>query len=463
MKTNIIFRTDSYKWGHWRQYMPDVRHVYSYLESRNGARFNNTVFFGLQYLLKEYLAGQVVTQQAIDEAERLSGAHLGEGRFNRAGWQHILDKHQGRLPVEIHAVAEGTPVPVSNVQMTVENTDPQVPWLTNYLESILYKVWAPSVVATLSMEIKIMLSWYLEKTADSLDMLPFMLHDFGYRGAASEEAAMVNGAAHLISFLGTDTIPALLFPKRYYGSTSESDGYSVLATEHSIMTSRGEEGEQDVIKYLLGSTPDGILSIVIDSYDYRRFIQYMGETLRLEVDRFLQRCPGNKIVFRPDSGDPVSTSLEVVGLVEKYFGSKLNSKGYRQLNPQTGVLWGDGIQYEGIRNILFNLRNNGYSAANMIFGMGGGLHTSCTRDTQNNAFKCSAQYYGGEYHNIQKKPLDPTKISKTGRFSLVKDPNGKLRTTCKSFRQEDLLIPVFRNGEILREYTWNEIKNNTKS
>jgi hypothetical protein len=200
MQTNIIFITDSYKWGHWRQYLPDTEYVYSYLESRNGAKFNKTVFFGLQYLMKEYLAGQVVTQEAIDEAEKLSRVHLGEGRFNRAGWQYILDKHQGRLPVEIHAVAEGTPVPTSNVQMTVENADSNVPWLTNYLESILYKVWAPSAVATLSMEIKILLSWYLEKTADNLDALPFMLHDFGYRGAASEEAAMVNGAAHLINF-----------------------------------------------------------------------------------------------------------------------------------------------------------------------------------------------------------------------------------------------------------------------
>jgi nicotinamide phosphoribosyltransferase len=462
MQTNIIFRTDSYKWGHWQQYLPDTEYVYSYLESRNGAKFNNTVFFGLQYLLKEYLSGQTVTQEAIDEAEKLSFAHLGGGRFNRSGWQYILDKNQGRLPVEIHAVPEGTPVPVSNVQMTIENTDPRVPWLTNYLESILYKVWAPSVVATLSREIKILLSFYLEKTADSQDMLPFMLHDFGYRGAASEEAAMVNGAAHLINFLGTDTIPALLFPQRYYGDPSGVPGYSVPATEHSIMTSRGEAGEKDVIQYLLGNTPNGILSIVIDSYDYRRFIQYLGETLREDADRFLNRTPGNKIVFRPDSGDPVSTSLEVIELVEKYFGSFVNNKGYRQLHPQTGVLWGDGIQYEGVRNILFNLRNNGYSAANMIFGMGGGLHTSCTRDTQKNAFKCSAQYYGGEYHDVQKRPLDPTKISKTGRFSLVKEINGTFRTVAKNFRREDFLKPVFRNGEILQEYTWDEIKNNAK-
>jgi nicotinamide phosphoribosyltransferase len=196
------------------QYLPNTKRVYSYLESRNGARFNSTVFFGLQYLLKEYIAGQTVTQEAIDEAKTLSLAHLGPGRFNRSGWQYILDKHHGKLPVEICAVAEGTPVPVSNVQMTIENTDPKVPWLTNFLESVLYKVWSPSVVATLSREIKMLIAHYLEKTADSLDMLPFMLHDFGYRGAASEEAAMLNGAAHLISFLGTDTIPALLFPKK---------------------------------------------------------------------------------------------------------------------------------------------------------------------------------------------------------------------------------------------------------
>jgi nicotinamide phosphoribosyltransferase len=442
--------------------LPGTEHVYSYFESRNGAKFNHTVFFGLQYLLKEYLSGQVVTQEAIEEADNLSLAHLGPGRFNREGWQYILDRHQGRLPVEICAVAEGTPVPVSNVQMTIENTDTQVPWLTNYLESILYKVWSPSVVATLSREVKILINHYLEKTADDSTGLPFMLHDFGYRGAASEEAAMINGAAHLINFLGTDTIPALPFVKKYYGSSSDTAGYSVLATEHSIMTSRGESGELEVVKYLLNNTPDGILSLVIDSYDYRRFVQYLGETVREETDGFLKRHPTNKIVFRPDSGDPVSTTLEVVQLVEKYFGSHINTKGYRQFHQQTGVLWGDGIGYEGVRNILFNLKNNGYSAANMIFGMGGGLHTSCTRDTQRNAFKCSAQYYDGEYHDVCKKPLDPTKVSKTGRFSLIKGHNGKIRTVGKNYRQEDLLKPVFRNGEILLEYTWEEVQNNAR-
>jgi nicotinamide phosphoribosyltransferase len=228
------------------------------------------------------------------------------------------------------------------------------------------------------------------------------------------------------------------------------------------MTARGENGEPEIIKYLLRNTPDGILSLVIDSYDYRRFIQYMGESLRHEVDAFLERNPLNKIVFRPDSGDPVSTTLEVVQSIEIYFGSTVNTKGYRQLHTQTGVLWGDGIQYEGVRNILFNLKNNGYSASNVIFGMGGGLHTSCTRDTQRNAFKCSAQYYDGNYHNVFKKPLDPTKISKTGRFSLVREPNGNIRTVCKNYRQEDLLKPVFRNGDILLEYTWDEIKKNAR-
>jgi len=457
---NIIFRTDSYKWGHWRQYLPDTQRVYSYLESRNGAKFNNTVFFGLQYILKKYFEGKVVNQLAINQATQLAEQHLGPERFNTAGWQYILDKHHGMLPILIKAVPEGTPVPVSNVQMTIENTDPEVPWLTNFLESILYKIWAPSVVATLSREIKILIKHYLDITSDNSDGLPFMLHDFGYRGAYAEEAAMVDGAAHLLNFLGTDTVPALLFPQMYYNAPKDyCPGYSVLATEHSIMTARAEAGEIDVIKYLLNNTPDGILSLVIDSYDYRRFIEYLGTFP--DTTAFLGRNPKNKIVFRPDSGDPVSTTLEAVQLVEKYFGSTINTKGYRNLNPQVGVLWGDGIQYDGIRNILFNLKNNGYAASNMIFGMGGGLHTSCNRDTQRNAFKCSAQQYGNAWHDVYKKPLDATKASKHGRLSLILDENGQLKTVKEVVDiTKDVLQPVFRNGEILRDYTWEEVKEN---
>jgi len=462
-KPSIIFRTDSYKWGHWMQYLPNTQNVYSYLESRNGAKFNNTVFFGLQYYLKEYLAGRVLNQLDIQRASKLAEKHLGPGRFNVDGWQYILDKHYGKLPLLIRSVPEGLPIPVSNCQLTVEVTDQKVPWLTNFVESLLMKIWSPSAVATLSREIKILIKHYLEVTSDSVDGLPYMLHDFGYRGDSSEESAEINGAAHLINFRGTDTILSLLFPEDFYNAPKDyCPGESVLATEHSIMTSRLEKGEFDVVRHILNTTPDGILSVVIDSYDYRRFIK---ETAKLpELATWLNRTPTNKIVFRPDSGDPVSTSLDVAGLIAELFGVTLNTKGYRIFNQQTGMLWGDGIQYDGIRNILHALKNNGYAASNIVFGMGGGLHTSCTRDTQRNAFKCSAQCYDNQWHDVYKKPLDPTKASKSGRLSLIQDANGRFMTVPEIIKDknQDLLTPVFKNGEILKEYSWDEICSNAK-
>ncbi len=143
-------RSDSYKLTHWRQYPPGTTEVYSYLESRGG-RFPHTVFFGLQPYLRSYLAGSVVTAEDVEIADRLAAAHFGRpGIFNRAGWMHIVEQHGGRLPVEIRAVAEGTPVPTHNVLMTIRNTDPACYWLTNFLETLLLKVWYPTTVATLS-------------------------------------------------------------------------------------------------------------------------------------------------------------------------------------------------------------------------------------------------------------------------------------------------------------------------
>ena len=264
IENNICLLTDSYKEWHWKGYMPNTKKVYSYLEARNGAKFNKTVFFGLQMILKKYLVGKVVTKEKIDQAEKIIDAHLGKGVFNRAGWEYILEKYDGKLPILIKAVEEGTPVDVSNVMMTVENTDENTPWLTNYLESLLLHVWYSMTVCTLSREIKIMLKDYLDKTTFNTDGIDFMLHDFGFRGVSSTESAVMGGMAHLVNFKGTDTVPALIAPMNYYNA-KEVPGYSVMATEHSIMTARMKEGEFDVVDHIFKNNNDGILSLVIDS------------------------------------------------------------------------------------------------------------------------------------------------------------------------------------------------------
>ncbi|HEY6162703.1 MAG TPA: nicotinamide phosphoribosyltransferase domain-containing protein, partial [Bacteroidia bacterium] len=201
---NIMLLTDSYKLSHYKQYPQGTSQIYSYFESRGG-KFNEVVFFGLQYLLKSYLKGAVVTPEKVEEAEALYAKHFGSpSLFYKKGWEYILKKHGGKLPVRIKAVAEGTPVSVSNVMMTVENTDPKCFWLTNFLETLLVQVWYPCSVATQSREIKKVLLKYLEQTGDT-SLVDFKLHDFGFRGVSSVESASIGGAAHLMNFMGTDT------------------------------------------------------------------------------------------------------------------------------------------------------------------------------------------------------------------------------------------------------------------
>jgi len=459
---NMTVNCDSYKLCHWPMYTEDTTHVYSYFEARNGARFNKTVFFGLQYLLEKYLTTPISLQDIVEGLE-FTANHLGDEKYyNVAMWEYIYNELGGYLPIKIRAVPEGTPVDASNVLMTVENTDPKCPALTNHLETILTHVWGPSTVATLSREVRILCKYYLEETAepDALDThLPFMLHDFGFRGVNQLEAAGIAGAAHLINFRGTDTIPAMQYARKYYNANLANLAWSVPASEHSVMTAHGAKGEERIFKRMLDTFPTGILSVVIDSYNYKRFIsEYAGKY----KDQILARGDG-KVVFRPDSGEPTTVTLDVLKELALIFGTTVNSKGYNQLNPKVGVIWGDGIEYSGIRDILYAMKNNNWSASNIVFGMGGGLLQKINRDTQRFAFKSSAQKRNGQWYNIFKEPLDTSKTSKRGRLILTQNEKGHYQTE-QTFKEEDegLLRTVFLNGEVINPITFGEIRKNAE-
>ena len=458
-RRNFITKSDSYKYGHAQMYPEDTSKVYSYFEARTGAFFKKTVFFSLQYILKEYFVGNVITQEMIDKAEKIIDVHLGPGVFNRSAWQYILDVHGGKLPLSIKAVPEGTPVDVGNVLFTVENTDPNCFWLTNFSESILSHVWYGSSTATLAYETKKVLRHFLEITDDDPDAtINFSFHDFGYRSSSSDESAAIGGSGQLLSFMGTDTVAAIELLMDYYNT--DVCAYSVNASEHSVMTGEGREGEFDVVRRLLNKYPKGILSLVIDSYDYRNFIREAGTTFK---DYIMSR--DGKLVFRPDSGDPIETSLEVMELLGKYFGYTHNSKGYKVLNSKVGMLWGDGINLLGIKNILQNLVDNGWAASNVVFGQGGALHHSgVSRDMQRCAFKSSHQVAGGIEKNIFKDPIDGSKMSKKGRLALLKK-DGKFITLEEvgGNVKDDILIEVFRDGDLLVDYSLDEIKSNLTS
>ena len=452
---NLILATDSYKLTHHNQYPKGTERVYSYFEAREGAQFDETVFFGLQYLLKKYLVGDVISVKDVEEARTLVGPHFSDAQFNLKGWNHVCYDHMGRLPIRIRAVPEGTVVPNSNVLMTVENTCDRCYWLTNALESLLVHAWYPSTVATLSRHTLQTIARHLDETGCTRDGLPFMLHDFGYRGASSHESAAIGGAGHLVNSLGTDTLPAMTLVQKYYGADLVNTAFSVPATEHSVMTSAGREGEMGIVSDLIDSHPAGILSVVADSYDVYRFVQEVGTTFK---QRILDR--DGVFVVRPDSvtaNDPTPAGLmvELSCRLWAKFGGTTNEAGFKTLDSHVRLLWGDGIDPDGIDAILTKCAAAGFAAENYVFGMGGGLLQKVNRDTQRFAFKCSAQQVRGAWFNRSKEPLDATKKSKAGRMALVKYGD-KFATVPEC--EDDLLETVFENGELVKEYTFDEIR-----
>ncbi|MBB6003934.1 nicotinate phosphoribosyltransferase [Arcicella rosea] len=457
MENNIILLTDSYKVSHYKQYPEGTTQIYSYFESRGG-KFEEITFFGLQYLLKEFLVGQVVTQRKIDQAAKLYEAHFGNPTlFNKAGWEYILNNHAGKLPIRIKAVPEGKVIPTHNVMMTVENTDPNCFWLTNFLESLLLQLWYPSTVATISREVKKLISQYLEETGDP-NTIDFKLHDFGFRGVSSVDSASIGGAAHLINFMGTDTVVALTFIQHYYGNENDMFGFSIPAAEHSTITSWGKDHEVDAYENMLAQYPEGLVAVVSDSYDiYNACEKLWGGLLKEQI---LARK--GTLVVRPDSGEPKDVVLKVAEILGEKIGFSINPKGYKVLHPNIRIIQGDGVNYDSIGEILAHLKNHGWSADNVAFGMGGALLQKVNRDTQKFAFKCSAATINGKEQEVFKDPItDHGKVSKKGRMKLVFE-NNTYQTKSLDESGEDILETVFENGEILKEISFGEVKGNSK-
>ncbi|GBF07132.1 pre-B cell enhancing factor-related protein [Deinococcus aerius] len=451
---NLILDTDSYKSSHFLQYPAGTTRLFSYLESRGG-RYPATRFFGLQYLLDRYLTRRV-TRGNVEEARALIEAH-GEP-FPYEGWLRVVEHHGGRIPLEIRAVPEGTVVPIHNVLMSVTNTDPELPWLVGWFETMLMRVWYPTTVCTQSYHLREIIRAELERTSDrTTEELPFKLHDFGSRGVSSRESAGIGGLAHLVNFLGSDTLEALRVGRNHYGA--DIAGFSIPAAEHSTITSWGQECEAEAYRNMVRQfgKPGGIFAVVSDSYDLKHAINvHWGETLRREVEE-----SGATLVVRPDSGDPPAMVRLAVNALAAKFGTTTNSKGFRVLN-HVRVIQGDGIDETTIRQILQNLSVDGFSAENVAFGMGGALLQKVDRDTQRFAYKASAGVIDGEYRGIYKDPVtDPGKRSKDGVLDLVME-NGRMVT--RQYRTFDTDFPgslmrtVFRDGEVLVRDTLEDVR-----
>ena len=341
--------------------------------------------------------------------------------------------------------------------MTVESTDKNVPWVVSYFETMLMRVWYPITVATQSYYIKQDILSYLNKTADDpKSEIAFKLHDFGARGVSSQESAGIGGAAHLVNFMGSDTVAGVWTANKYYNS--KMAGFSIPAAEHSSITSWGRKHEVDAYRNMLKqfAKPGALVAVVSDSYDLENACQNIwGGILKEEVIK-----SGATVVIRPDSGDPQGVVCTTLRILDEKFGSTVNSKGYKVLN-NVRVIQGDGINQESINEILKYATMMRFSTSNIAFGMGGALLQQVNRDTQRFAYKCSSITANGVESDVFKDPkTDHGKRSKPGRLDLVKTETGFKSERLSEGLQfaNTALVTVFENGKILKNYSLDEIR-----
>jgi nicotinamide phosphoribosyltransferase len=475
--------TDFYKTDHRRQFPDGTSLVYSNFTPR-GSRLeaiDHVVFFGLQYFVIEYLQKRFTETffalpkaQAVAAYRRRLDHSLGAGAVPV---DHVEQLHDlGHLPLRIKALPEGTRVPMQVPTHTIENTDPRFAWLTNFIETMMSAVvWGPCTSATIANRYRLVFERWAAKTGAPREFVPWQGHDFSFRGMFGIEAACMSGAGHLLSFTGTDTIPAIDFLEQYYGAdcTKEMIGGSVPATEHAVMCAGGKETELDTYRRLVTEVyPRGIVSVVSDTWDFFAVITRILPQLKKEI---LAR--DGKLVIRPDSGDPVAIlvgdpeapagSPEHKGLIEllwEIFGGTTTERGCKQLDPHIGAIYGDSITLERQHAILEGLARKGFASSNVVLGIGSYTYQHVTRDTFGFAMKATFCTVNGEDREIWKQPrTDAKKNSHRGLLAVHRDASGRLQARFPVTRSEEqsaanLLRPVFENGVLLRKQTLGEIR-----
>lgn len=458
MKSNLILDVDSYKLSHPCGMYPDnFTRMFDYVESRGG-RYGQTLFFGLQRFIKEYLLTPI-TKADVEEAAVFAAAH-GEP-FPLAGWMRVVEVHNGLLPIKISAVPEGTVLPTSNILVAIESTDTQIPWIVSWMETALLRaVWYPTTVATRSYYCKkVILEALVKSSDDPKGELPFKLHDFGARGVSSRESAGIGGMAHLVNFMGSDTIEGIRYANHYYNG-GQMSAFSIAAAEHSTMSIKGREGELEQMRRVVKMIPKGgLAACVSDTYDFFHAVEnYWGDILHDDV-----KASGGTLVIRPDSGNPAEVNLRALQILERKIGTPKNLKGYKVLPKYYRLIQGDGNKNEdSIAEVLHSLLSHGYSASNIAFGMGGGLlQADLDRDTQKFAMKLSWAEVDGKGVDVYKDPVtDQGKKSKRGRLDLV-FRNGQYQTV-QGKQGDSVLVPVFENGVLLKDWTLAEVRANAE-
>jgi len=487
-----IHLSDFYKTDHKSQYPAGTTEVYSNMTAR-GSRIpeiDKIVVFGLQYFVQEYLVKRFNADffnqpkdKVMDAYKRRLDTSLGPNAVNI---DHIGALHDlGYLPLILKALPEGSRCPMRVPFLTIKNTLPEFFWLTNWVESIMSNViWQPITSATIAYQYRELLDQCARLTSDMPEFVQWQGHDFSMRGMSSLESSMVSGAGHLLSFTGTDTIPAIDFLEQYYGADAEKEliGGSVPATEHSVMCMGGELGELDTFRRLITEVyPKGIISIVSDTWDYWNTLT---NTLPILKDTIMAR--DGKVVIRPDSGDPVKIicgdpdanimtpeSRGTIQILWDVFGGTVNSKGFKQLDPHIGAIYGDSITYERAQRILQGLEAQGFASTNIVFGIGSFTYQYNTRDTFGMAMKATSGVIHGKRVTISKNPKTDNGLKKSAKGLLCVMPVRGAHGVTSFHLLEDVteqeeanqgaLEPIFDNGSSWpRPQTLAEIRERLK-
>lgn len=480
---NPLFAIDFYKADHRRQYPEGTTLVYSNFTARSNNLSNlpnnndSIIFFGLQYFIKRFLITEFDNgffnqpkAEVITQYKKRMDKSLGKDSIPT---DHIEALHDlGYLPLEIKALPEGSLVNIKVPCLTIKNTHPDFFWLVNYIESVMSAcLWKPCVSATTANWYKKLFEQYAEMTGADISFCNYQGHDFSFRGMSGIEDAAVSGAAHLLSFFGTDSVLAIDFLAEYYGADEDKEmiGCSVPATEHSVMCMGGKEDEVGTFRRLITEIyPSGIVSVVSDTWDFWRVITEYTAILKNEI---MNR--DGKLVIRPDSGDPVKIicgdpdatggTPEHKGAIEclwDTFGGTITDRGFKQLDSHIGLIYGDSITPQRALDIMRGLKDKGFASTNAVLGIGSFTYQYVTRDTYGFAVKSTYGEVDGVGRDIFKDPKTDSGVKKSAK-GLLRVINGKLYDRQESDDGGELLT-VFKDGELLIEHTLSAIRDIAK-
>lgn len=481
---NPLYLIDFYKVGHVSQYPKGTTKVYANWTPRTsripGA--DHIVNFGLQYFIKSILQHEWEKNffkrslsAILNNYREVMHATLG---VVNPRTDHIEALHKlGYLPIEIYALPEGEDVPLKVPVLVITNTVDHAFWLPNYLETIISNIlWKMQTSATTAQQYRQLFKRYaIQAHETDFSFIDWQGHDFSMRGMSGREDAVLSGMGHLLSFNGTDTIPAILAAKEFY-SAPLSCGGSVPATEHSVMCAGGCDSELETFRRLIEDVyPSGIVSIVSDTWDLWKVLNDYIPQLK---DKILAR--DGKIVIRPDSGDPVlimtgdknakegsSQNLGALALLAKALGTTTAPNELRKI-VKGGLIYGDSITLDRADQILSRTIAQGYSPYNMVFGIGSFTYEYVTRDTYGFAMKATAVEQDGVLVDIFKKPVtdDGGKTSLKGIpcvYEQIAAPSERPHYYVRDGRQPSDLDTcafrkVFLDGTLLVEETFDTIK-----